>query len=77
MKAQKSNVLKRKFKNLMSITKKVISNQIKQIKSHAVPKIRQMQNTPKRVSNRGINNFSVNATRNTPKIVIEKPSIVV
>ena len=55
MKAQKSNVLKRKFKNLMSITKKVISNQIKQIKSRIMRKIRpnKMQNTPKRVSNRG------------------------
>ena len=46
-------------------------------------KIKKRQNTPKRVSNRGIksleNNFSVKATKNiisTPKIVIEKPQIV-
>ena len=47
-------------------------------------KIKKRQNTPKRVSNRGIksleNNFSVKATKNiinTPKIVIEKSPIVV
>ena len=41
-----------------------------------------IQNTPKRVSNRGIksleNNFSVKATKNiinTPKVAIEKPQI--
>ena len=43
MKAQKSIVLKRNFKNLMStllpMTKKVISNQIKQIKSRILLKI--------------------------------------
>ena len=93
MKAQKSIVLKRNFKNLMStllpIAKKVISNQINQIKSRIMHKIRpnmikKRQNTPKRVSNRGIksleNNFRVKATKNiinTPKVVIEKPSIVV
>ena len=68
MKAQKSIVLKRNFKNLMSIllpiAKKVISNQINKIKSRIMRKIRpnnikkkERQNTPKRVSNRG--NFSV------------------
>ena len=93
MKAQKSIVLKRNFKNLMStllpMAKKVISNQINQIKSRIMHKIRpnkikKRQNTPKRVSNRGIksleNNFRVKATKNiinTPKVVIEKPSIVV
>ena len=89
MKAQKSVILKRNFKNLMStllpMAKKVISNQINQIKSRIMRKIRpnKIQNTPKRVSNRGIksleNNFSVKATKNiinTPKIVIEKPQIV-
>ena len=46
-------------------------------------KIKKRQNTPKRVSNRGIksleNNFSVKATKNiinTPKIVIEKSPLV-
>ena len=92
MKAQKSIVLKRNFKYLMStllpIAKKVISNQINQIKSRIMQKIRpkktkKRQNTPKKVSNREIksleNNFSVKATKNiinTPKIVIEKPQIV-
>ena len=92
MKAQKSVVLKRNLKNVMftllPMAKKVISNQINQIKSRIMHKIRpnkikKRQNTPKRVSNRGIksleNNFSVKATKNiinTPKIVIEKPQIV-
>ena len=89
MKAQKSIVLQRNFKNLMStllpIVKKVISNQINQIKSRIMHKIRpnKMQNTPKRVSNGEIksleNNFRVKVTKkiiNTPKIVIEKPPIV-
>ena len=88
MKAQKSIILKRNFKNLMStllpIAKKVISNQINKIKSRIMRKIRsnKRQNTPKRVSNRGIksleNNFSVKASKNiinTPKIAIEKPQI--
>ena len=93
MKAQNSIILKRNFKKMMSIllpiAKKVISNQINQIKScimHKIQpnKIKKRQNTPKRVSNRGIksleNNFSVKATKNiinTPKIVIEKPQIVI
>ena len=92
MKAQKSVVLKRNFKNLMSnllpMAEKVISNQINQIKSRVMHKIRsnkikKRQNTLKRVSNRGIksleNNFNVKATKNiinTPKIVIEKSPIV-
>ena len=92
MKSQKSIVLKRNFKNLMSallpIAKKVISNQINQIKSRIIHKIwpnqiKKRQNTPERVSNREINslenNFSVKATINiitTPKIVIKKSSIV-
>ena len=88
-KTQKSIVLKRNFRNLMSIllpiAKKVISNQINKIKSRIMRKIRpnKIQNTPKRVSNREIksleNNFSVKATKNiinTPKIVIEKSPIV-
>ena len=88
MKAQKSIVLKRNFKNLMStllpMAKKVISNQINQIKSRIMRKIRpnKRQKTLKRVSNRGIksleNNSSVNAIKNinnTPKIVNEKPQI--
>ena len=89
IKAKKSVALKRNFKKLISIllpiAKKVISNQINQIKSRIMRKIRpnKIQNTPKRVSNRGIksleNNFSVKATKNiinTPKIVIEKSPIV-
>ena len=92
MKAQKSVVLKRNFKNLMSIllpmAKKVISNQTNQIKSRIIHKIwsnkiKNTQNTPKRVSNREIrsleNNFSVKATKNiinTPEIVVEKSPIV-
>ena len=73
---------------LLPMAKKVISNQINLIKSRIMHKIRsnkikKRQNTPKRVSNRGIksleNNFSVKATKNiinTPKIVIEKSPIV-
>ena len=83
MKSQKSVILKQNFKNLMStllpMAKKVISNEINQIKSRIMYKIwpNKRQNTPKRVSNRGIksleNNFSVKATNN----VIENPPIVV
>ena len=79
-KTQKSIVLKRNFKNLMSIllpiAKKVIRNQINKIKSRVMRKIKpnKVQNTLKSVSNRRIksleNNFSV-------KIVIEKSPIVV
>ena len=89
MKAQKRLVLKRNFKNLMStflpMAKKVISNQINQIKSRIMHKIlsNKRQSTPKSVSDRGIksleNNFIVKATKNiinTPKIVIEKSPIV-
>ena len=70
---------------LLPIVKKVISNQINQIKSCIMHKIRpnKIQNTPKRASNREIksleNNFRVKATKkinNTPKIVIEKTPIV-
>ena len=88
--AQKSVVLKRNFKNLMSIllpiAKKVIANKINQIKSRIMCKIvpNRRQNTTKRVSNREIksleNKVSVKATKNiinTPKIVIEKSPIVV
>ena len=85
MKTQKNVVLKRKFKNLMSIllpiAKKVISNQINKIKSCVMRN--KVQNTFKRVSNRGIksleNNFSIKAIKNiinTPKIAIEKSPIV-
>ena len=65
MKTQKSVVLKRNFKNLTStllpIAKKVISNQIKQIKSRILHKIRpnKRQNFPKRVSNRGIKSLEI------------------
>ena len=89
-KNQKSIVLKRNFKKLMSTllpkAKMVIKNQLNKIKSHVMRKIKRnkVQNTLKRVSNRGIksleNNFSVKATKNiinTPKIVIEKSPIVV
>ena len=89
---QKSIVLKRNMKNLMStllpMVKNIISNKINQIKSGIMQKIRpnktkKRRNTLKRVSNRGIksleNNFSVKATKNiisTPKIVNEKSPIV-
>ena len=89
MKVQKSVVLKRNFKNLMftllPMAKKVISNQINQLKSRIMQKIQpnKIKNSPKRVSNREIksleNNFSVKATKNIiniPKIVIEKPQII-
>ena len=89
MRTQKSIVLKRNFKDLMSsllpIVKKVISNQINQIKLRIMHKIwrNKRQNTLKRVSNREMksleNNFRVKATKkiiNTPKIVIEKTPIV-
>ena len=71
MKDQKSIVLKRNFKILMSIllpiAKKVISNKINQMKSPIMRKIR--PNTPKRVSNREIK--SLENIINTPKIVTE------
>ena len=56
-KTQKSVVLNRKNKKLMSIlpiAKKVISNQINKIKSRVMRKIKptKVQNTFKRVSNR-------------------------
>ena len=83
IKVQKSVVLKRNFKNLMSIllpiAKKVISDKINQIKSRIMRRIvpNRRQNTPKRVSNRGIksleNKFRV---KGTPKIAIENPSTV-
>ena len=88
MKAQKSIILERNIKKLMSTLlpiAKVISNQINQIKSRIMHKIRpnKRQNTRKRVSNGGIksleNNFSVKATKNiinTSKKVIENPQIV-
>ena len=64
---------------LLPIAKKVISNQINQIKSPIIHKIwpDKRQSTLKRVSNRKMksleNNFSVKATKkiiNTPKIAI-------
>ena len=83
IKAQKSIVLKRNFKKLISIllpiAKKVISNQINQIKSRIMRKIQpnKVQNTPKRVSNRGINEKTPIATK--PKIAkpknVDKPPI--
>ena len=89
VKTQKSIVLKRNFKNLLSIllplAKRVISNQINKIKSRVMRKIlpNKVQNTPKMVSNREIksleNNFTVNVTKNiinTPKVAIEKEQIV-
>ena len=61
----------KKIISLLSTAKKMLNSRIKG------------QNTPKRVSNRGIksleNNFSVSATKNIInilKIVIEKPQIV-
>ena len=80
MKAQKSIVLKRNFKNLMStllpIAKKVISNQINKIKSRRMRKIwpNKIQNTLKSVYNKEIK--SLENIINTPKIDIEKPQIV-
>ena len=93
MKSQKSIALKHNMKNLMTtllpMVKKIISDKINQIKSSIMQKIRpnktkKRRNAPKSVSNWGIksleNNFSIKATKNTistPKIVIEKPQIVV
>ena len=59
---------------LLPIVKKVISNKINQIKSRIMRKIRpnKVQNTPKRVSNRGIKSLE---NINTPKIVNEKTPI--
>ena len=92
MKTQKSIVLKRNMKKVLTtlppIAKKMIRNKINQIKSRIMQKIRsnklkKRQNIPKKVTNRGIkslkNNFSFNVTKNifnAPKIVIEKPQIV-
>ena len=79
IKAKKSVALKRNFKKLISIllpiAKKVISNQINQIKSRIMGKIwvNKIQNTPKRVSNREIK--SLENIINTPKIVTE-PKVV-
>ena len=84
MTAQKSIVLKRNFKNfmftLLPIVKKMISNQINQIKSRIMRKIwpNKIRNTPKR----GIKSLENNATKNiniynTPKIVIKKRLIAV
>ena len=83
MNAQKSIVLKQNFKNLMSIllpiAEKVVRNQINQIKSRMMCKIRsnKVQNTLKRVSNRGINEKTPIATK--PKIAkpknVDKPPI--
>ena len=89
--AQKSVVLRQNSKNLMftllPIAKKVISDQINQIKSRIMKKLlpnkkRDRLNTPKKVSYREMksleNNFNVKATKNminTSKIVIEKSPI--
>ena len=56
MMAQKSIVLKRNIKNLMFIILP-IAKKVNKIKSCIMRKIRpnKVQNTPKRVSNRGIN----------------------
>ena len=76
MKTQKSIVLKRNFKNLMSvlllIVKKVVSNQINKIKSRIIRKLwpNKIQNTTERVSNREIK--SLENIIDTRKIVIEK-----
>ena len=82
IKAQKSIVLKRNFKKLISIllpiAKKVISNQINKIKSRVMRKIRpkKIQNTPKRVSNREIK--SLENIINTPKPqIVTKPPVVI
>ena len=67
--AQKSIVLKRKFKNLMStllpIAKKMLCNKINQIKSDVIQiilpnRFKKRQNTPKKVSNRGIKSLENN-----------------
>ena len=89
VRAQKSIVLKRNFKKLMTTllptVKKVVSYQIIKIKSHILHKMwpNKRQNTLKSVSNRRIkslkSNLRVKATKgiiNTPKIVTEKPLVV-
>ena len=90
--AQKIIVLKRNIKDLMSLlpmAKKILSNNINQIKSNIIQKIlpnrfKKRQNIPKEVSNREIksleNNSHVIATKNiinTPKIANVEPQIVV
>ena len=93
MKTQNRIALKRNIKNLMTVllpmAKELVSNKINQIKSDITQKIlpnrfKKRQNTPKRVSNRGIksleNNCRVIASKNiinTPKIAINKPQIIV
>ena len=77
---------KRNFKKLMStllpIVKKVVKNQINQIKSSIMHKImsNKRQNTLKSVSNRETKPLNrVKATKgviNTPKIVVENPLLV-
>ena len=77
---------KRNFKKLMStllpIVKKVVKNQINQIKSSIMHKImsNKRQNTLKSVSNREINSLNrVKATKgviNTPKILVEEPKVI-
>ena len=88
-KAQKSIILKRNFKKLISIllriAKKVIRNQINQIKLRIMCKIwpNKVQNTPKRVSDRGINEKPKNVDKlpiaTKPKIAkaknVDKPPI--
>ena len=77
MKTQKSVVLKRNMKNLMTsllpVVKKMINKKINQMKSGIMRKIlpnklKKRRNTSKRVSNRTIksleNNFGVMATKN-------------
>ena len=73
---------------LLPIAKKMLCNKINKIKSDVIQiilpnRFKKRQNTPKKVSNRGIksleNNFSVKATENiinTPKIVNKKSPIV-
>ena len=92
MKTQKTIVLKRNMKNLMTslllVVKKMINKKINQIKSDIMRKIlpnklKKRRNTPKKLSNRTLksleNNARVIASKNiinTPKIVINKPQIV-
>ena len=92
MKTQKTIVLKRNMKNLMTslllVVKKIINKKINQIKSDIMRKIlpnklKKRRNTPKKLSNRTLksleNNARVIASKNiinTPKIVINKPQIV-
>ena len=71
---RKSVALKHNMKNLMKtllpMVKNIKSNEISQIKSNTMEKIRpnKRQNTPERVSNRRTksleNNFRVNTTKN-------------